>query len=91
MDGKPRVNMVDLGAFEGLPGERPADGKFTVTSGSGITSAGTLPSTTACAILFQNLPLAKGTYGYGCPPATGRDALFRRAPTRSNSSKLICA
>jgi DNA-binding beta-propeller fold protein YncE len=69
MDGHPRVDGVDLGAYEAsFPAPRPADGTFTVKSGEGITSAGLFTRDDRnVRYLFQNLPLAKGKYSYWLP------------------------
>ncbi len=69
MDGHPRVGGVDLGAYEtNFPAPRKADGKFTVKSGAGVTSAGLFTEDGRnVRYLFQNLPLAKGVYDYWLP------------------------
>lgn len=74
MDGKKRVGETDLGAYEAsFPAPRPADGKFTVQGGPGVTSSGITSAGLysadgkQVALLFQNLPLAKGTYDFWLP------------------------
>jgi len=69
IDGKPRHGGIDCGAYEArLSAPRPADGRFTVESGSGVTSAGLFTADGRCVrYLFQNLPLAKGNYEFWLP------------------------
>ena len=69
MDGSRRTGGIDLGAYEvSFPAPRPADGRFTESSGAGITSAGIFTTDGILVrYLFQNTPLAKGTYEYWLP------------------------
>lgn len=69
IDGAVRVGGIDLGAYEAsFAVTRPADGKFSVKSGAGVTSAGLFTkSGTSVSTLFQNLPLQKGSYSYWLP------------------------
>jgi hypothetical protein len=74
--GKRRDGAVDLGAYAArLAPPRAADGTFTVTAGTGITSAGvfTKQGRLVC-YLFHNLPLAKGVYPFWLP---SRDFQYR--------------
>ena len=69
IDGHPRIGAVDLGAYEtSFPAPRPADGTFTVQSGSAGCSAGLFDKQRRCVrYLFQNMPLAAGSYPYWLP------------------------
>ena len=69
IDGKKRAAGVDLGAYEvSFPAPRPADGRFTITSGDGVASAGIFTKEGMLVrYLFQNTPLAKGTHQYWLP------------------------
>ncbi len=74
--GARRGKSMDLGAYNThLTPPRPADGSFTVKSGQGITSAGvfTKDGKELCD-LFENLPLAKGSYAFWLP---SRDFQYR--------------
>lgn len=68
--GKRRQGRPDLGAVETTPlVAAKADGRFTVSSGAGVTSAGLFtPDGSNVSWLFQNLPLAKGNYEFALPP-----------------------
>lgn len=72
MDGKPRAGNIDVGAYEvSLQSPRAADGKFTVQSGEGVTSAALFGADgRKFADLFHNLPLDKGTYEFWVPKST---------------------
>jgi len=75
LDGKPRGTWQGVGAFASIPEPvvRKADGTFEVKSGAGVTSAGLYtPSGDLVAYLFQNQPLAKGTYDYWIPSRNWR-------------------
>ncbi len=74
--GGKRGQSLDLGAFSAhLTPARPADGMFVVKSGVGITSAGVFSKAgKEICYLFQNLPLAKGTYAFWLP---SRDFQYR--------------
>ena len=69
IDGMKRIESIDLGAYEvSFPAPRAADGAITVKSGAGTTSAGIFTKENFLVrYLFQNLPLAKGTYRYWLP------------------------
>jgi hypothetical protein len=71
IDRNPRAGRHDLGAFEAAPSEtaaRPPDGTLTVRAGDGVTSAGVFaPGGREVASLFQNLPLAEGSYPFWLP------------------------
>ena len=87
IDGKPRHGGVDCGAFETrLSALRPADGKFAVESGSGVTSAGLFTTNGRCVrYLFQNLPLAEGKYEFWLP---SRDWQGRTIPAGEYDLKI---
>jgi hypothetical protein len=69
ISGTHRPKSPGLGAYEvSFRVSRPADGKFTVRSGEGVTSAGLYAADgKKVASLFNNLPLAKGTYEFWLP------------------------
>jgi len=69
IDGRARIGGVDVGAYEAaFPAPREPDGTFTVQSAEGVTSAGLYTKDGVnVRFLFQNLPLAKGTYQYWLP------------------------
>ena len=90
IDGAKRSGVagsLDLGAYEvTFPAPRKADGVFTVKSGLGITSAGLFTKDNRCVrYLFQELPLAKGTYSYWLP---SRDWQGRAIPAGNYTLKL---
>lgn len=73
IDGKPRGDWQGVGAvaIATVPRSRPADGKFEVESGAGVTSAGLFTKTgDLVAYLFQNQPLPKGRYEFWLPSRT---------------------
>ena len=90
IDGAKRaggVGGIDLGAYQvTFPATRKADGVFTVKSGLGVTSAGLFSRDNRCVrYLFQELPLAKGTYRYWLP---SRDWQGRPIPAGNYTLKL---
>jgi parallel beta-helix repeat protein len=69
IDGTSRVGAPDVGAYEThFAPPRPADGTFVITMTSGVKSAGLFTRDGfSVAPLFQNLPLAAGSYEYWLP------------------------
>jgi hypothetical protein len=67
--GAGRPARPGLGAYEvSFLAPRPADGKFTVQAGEGVTSAGLYTADGKKVVsLFNNLPLAKGTHEFWLP------------------------
>jgi len=67
--GQKRGPSVDIGAHQSaFAAPRKADGTFEVKNGDGITSAGLFTKDGVCVrYLFQNTPLAKGTYEFWLP------------------------
>ncbi len=80
-----RRGAMDLGAYIAhLTAPRPADGKFVVRSGAGITSAGVFTKDgREVAYLFHNLPLTAGKYNFWLPT---RD--FQYAPIAAGSYEV---
>ena len=77
-----------IGAFSGsAQAPRPADGRFTVTRGDGVTSAGVFTRDgLLIAYLFQNLPLQTGAYHFWLPP---RDYAGRPIPAGAYEVRLV--
>jgi len=88
MNGLPRSHRPDVGAFESsLTPPRKADGTFSVTRGAGVVSAGLFDKNDKNVNdLFQNLPLAKGTYEYWLPT---RDWQGRPIPAGDYELRLL--
>jgi len=75
IDGVKRPEAPGLGAYEvTAKAPRPADGSFKVSFGNGFTSAGVFDKNgKLVTYLFQELPLAKGTYSFWLPSRTWRE------------------
>jgi len=69
IDGANRIGRPDLGAWETqMTPPRPPDGTLTISADDGIKSAGIFTKDgTEVYYLFQNMPLAKGTYPFWFP------------------------
>jgi len=69
IDGVKQLATPDLGAFVSTAkAPRQPDGKFTVSSGEGVSSAGIFDKQgRLVTYLFQGLPLAKGDYSFYLP------------------------
>jgi hypothetical protein len=67
--GKPRSGKFDVGAVATSSlSSRSPDGELTVSKDEGVKSAGVFtPDGMLVSYLFQNLPLAKGTYSFWLP------------------------